>query len=117
MTRIAIVAGEVSGDRLGSGLIAAVRGRDPLARFAGIAGPGMVAAGCEAWLPSEELAVANRPGIARIAPSFSRVSSSAVAGREPSCSAESSLSISSSDWYVVSDLTELPADTTPYHLE
>ncbi|MDH5256291.1 MAG: lipid-A-disaccharide synthase, partial [Gammaproteobacteria bacterium] len=46
MPRIAIVAGEISGDRLGAGLIAAVRARRPEVEFAGIAGPAMQAAGC-----------------------------------------------------------------------
>ncbi len=57
MPRIVIVAGETSGDRLGAGLIRAVRARHPDIEFAGIAGPAMRAAGCEVWVPSEELAV------------------------------------------------------------
>ncbi|MFQ5551963.1 MAG: lipid-A-disaccharide synthase, partial [Gemmatimonadales bacterium] len=55
--RIAIIAGETSGDLLGAGLIRAVVARCPQARFEGIAGPGMVAAGCEALYPMERLAV------------------------------------------------------------
>ena len=54
---VGIVAGEASGDALGATLIAAVRARLPHVRFAGIAGPKMAAAGCEVWVPSEELAV------------------------------------------------------------
>jgi len=46
---IGIVAGEASGDALGADLIDAVRERLPGVRFAGIAGPRMEAAGCEAW--------------------------------------------------------------------
>jgi lipid-A-disaccharide synthase len=57
MPRIAIVAGEVSGDRLGAGLIRALRARRPDLEFAGIGGPAMRAAGCDVWVPSEELAV------------------------------------------------------------
>jgi lipid-A-disaccharide synthase len=57
MTRIALVAGEVSGDRLGAGLIRAAAARDPELRCGGIAGPAMAAAGCEVWVPSEALAV------------------------------------------------------------
>ena len=55
--RIGLVAGEASGDTLGAGLIRAVRERVPDAEFFGIAGPKMRAAGCEAWEPSESLAV------------------------------------------------------------
>lgn len=54
---IGIVAGEASGDALGAALIHAVRRRRPAVRFAGIAGPGMEAAGCEIWAPLEQLAV------------------------------------------------------------
>ncbi len=55
--RIALVAGEQSGDQLGAGLIRELRARVPAARFMGIAGPRMVAEGCECWAPSEQLAV------------------------------------------------------------
>ncbi len=54
---IGIVAGEASGDALAATLIQAVRARLPQARFVGIAGPKMEAAGCEAWYPLETLAV------------------------------------------------------------
>ena len=54
---IGIVAGEASGDALAATLIHAVRARMPQARFVGIAGPRMEAAGCEAWYPLETLAV------------------------------------------------------------
>ena len=54
---IGIVAGEASGDALAATLIHAVRARMPHARFVGVAGPRMEAAGCEAWYPLETLAV------------------------------------------------------------
>jgi lipid-A-disaccharide synthase len=54
---IGIVAGEASGDALAATLIHAVRSRRPWVRFAGIAGPKMEAAGCEAWASTEDLAV------------------------------------------------------------
>jgi len=54
---IGIVAGEASGDALAATLISAVRERVPQARFVGIAGPRMEAAGCEAWYPLEMLSV------------------------------------------------------------
>ena len=52
-----VVAGEPSGDALGSGLIEALRARVPGARFEGIAGPRMLAAGCETHYPMERLSV------------------------------------------------------------
>ena len=55
--RIALVAGEASGDQLGAGLIAQLRARFPDAEFAGIGGPAMRAAGIDAWHDSQELAV------------------------------------------------------------
>nr|WP_239552532.1 lipid-A-disaccharide synthase [Oceanisphaera litoralis] len=55
--RIGIVAGEVSGDTLGAGLIRELRARHPDAVFEGIAGPQMVAEGCTALFEMEELAV------------------------------------------------------------
>jgi lipid-A-disaccharide synthase len=54
---IGIAAGEASGDALAATLIEAVRSRLPGVRFAGIAGPKMQAAGCEAWYPLEALSV------------------------------------------------------------
>ena len=55
--RIAIIAGEASGDLLGAGLIRAITARYPEARFEGIAGPRMIAAGCEVLYPMERLSV------------------------------------------------------------
>ena len=55
--RVGVVAGEASGDLLGAGLIRAVKQLAPDAVFEGVAGPEMIAAGCEAWARSEELAV------------------------------------------------------------
>ena len=54
---IGIAAGEASGDALAAALIRGVRARMPQARFVGIAGPKMQAAGCEAWFALETLAV------------------------------------------------------------
>lgn len=55
--RIALVAGEASGDLLGAGLIRAIRARVPDASFEGVAGPAMTAAGCERLADAESLAV------------------------------------------------------------
>ena len=52
-----LVAGEASGDNLGGPLIHALAAREPGAGFYGVAGPRMVAAGCEAWYPADALAV------------------------------------------------------------
>lgn len=55
--RIGIVAGEASGDLLGSHLIAALREKLPDAEFIGIAGPKMQSAGARSLFPMEKLAV------------------------------------------------------------
>ena len=55
--RIGIVAGEHSGDQLGAALIAALRERVPNLSCFGVAGPKMIAAGCEAWWGADQLAV------------------------------------------------------------
>ena len=55
--KIGLVAGESSGDLLGAGLIREIKRQYPDAIFEGVAGPEMVAAGCEQWEPAESLAV------------------------------------------------------------
>jgi lipid-A-disaccharide synthase len=54
---IGIVAGEPSGDLLGGALVAALRVRLPSARFVGIGGPRMIAAGVRSLFPLEKLSV------------------------------------------------------------
>lgn len=56
--RVALVAGEASGDQLGAGVIRNLRSRlgDRLV-CGGVAGPAMQAEGCDAWFSSDDLAV------------------------------------------------------------
>jgi lipid-A-disaccharide synthase len=55
--RIALVAGEASGDLLGAGLITELRKLHPGAEFAGIGGPRMQAEEMSAWYDASELSV------------------------------------------------------------
>ena len=55
--RVAIVAGERSGDNLAAALIREVHARRPDVRFGGVTGPAMRAAGCESWADIEQLSV------------------------------------------------------------
>ncbi len=66
--RIALVAGEASGDGLGAGLIKALRARYPDAEFAGIGGDAMRNAGCETWFDASELALMGLTEILRHLP-------------------------------------------------
>jgi len=68
--RVALVAGEASGDTLGAGLIDALRDEAPAAEFFGMAGPRMIAAGCEAWHRAEEISVM---GFAEVLPHLPRL--------------------------------------------
>ena len=55
--RIGLVAGEMSGDRLGASLISAIRERMPEVQFEGVGGPLMKAAGLDSLYPMEALSV------------------------------------------------------------
>lgn len=55
--RVALVAGEASGDLLGAHLIAALRSRLPDAVFFGIGGPAMEGQGFDPWWPMDKLSV------------------------------------------------------------
>ena len=55
--RIALVAGEASGDTLGAGLIRALKQAHPHSEFIGIGGPRMLAEGMQTRVPMERLSV------------------------------------------------------------
>jgi lipid-A-disaccharide synthase len=55
--RIALVAGEASGDILGSGLMRAIKARHPDAQFIGVGGPLMEAEGMRSYFQMERLSV------------------------------------------------------------
>ena len=71
--RIALVAGEASGDQLGAGLIHQLRSRFPGAEFAGIGGPQMRAEGMDAWHDCSELAVMGLAEVLRHLPRLLRL--------------------------------------------
>ena len=77
--RVAIVAGESSGDQLGAALIAALRARVPRVQCFGVAGPKMLAAGCEAWAAADELAVMGLTEVVRHLPRLLRLRASLTA--------------------------------------
>lgn len=57
LLRIALVAGEASGDILGSGLMRAIKARHPQVEFIGVGGPLMEAEGMASYFPMERLSV------------------------------------------------------------
>jgi lipid-A-disaccharide synthase len=70
---VGLVAGEASGDTLGADLINALRRRAPDTQFFGVAGPKMLAAGCESWEPAESLAVMGLFDVLRDLPRLARL--------------------------------------------
>ncbi|MDD9857931.1 MAG: lipid-A-disaccharide synthase [Gammaproteobacteria bacterium] len=61
--RVAMVAGEPSGDHLAAGLIEALRARRPATTFVGVGGPKMAAAGCEILFDMERIGVIGLDGL------------------------------------------------------
>lgn len=70
MKKIFICAGELSGDRLGAGLIQELKNLNPEIEFYGVAGPHMQAAGCKSLYPIETLSVM---GILEIIPKLPKI--------------------------------------------
>lgn len=68
-----MVAGEASGDVLGSHLVAAIGEALPRARFFGIGGPRMQSVGFDAWFPSEALAVRGYVEVIKHLPEIVRI--------------------------------------------
>lgn len=71
--KIAVVAGEISGDILGGAIVAALKARIPEARIYGVAGPRMVAAGCEAIESIDALSVMGLAEVLRELPRLLRL--------------------------------------------
>lgn len=55
--KVALVAGEASGDILGAGLMQAIRNHCPQVEFIGVGGPLMQAQGLQSYFPMERLAI------------------------------------------------------------
>lgn len=78
--RVGIMAGEASGDLLGAGLVREIRRRYPDATFFGIAGPAMMAAGVESWVPMERLSVMGIAEVLRHLPALLRIRKDVIRG-------------------------------------
>src|SRR5690348_11367474 len=72
----AMVAGEDSGDLLGAELIDALRVHHPYAKFVGVGGPRMRAAGLDAWHDIAELSVMGLTEVLRHLPRLLRLRAS-----------------------------------------
>lgn len=71
--RIAVIAGEASGDILGASLLHALKKRLPDVQFEGIAGPRMQNEGCEELAPMERLSVMGIVAILKRLPELLRL--------------------------------------------
>jgi len=77
--RIAMVAGETSGDSLGAGLIEEIKARRPGSLFSGVGGPKMAAAGCEILFDMERIGVIGLDGLLKKLPGIFRIRRSLLA--------------------------------------
>ncbi|MCP5264594.1 MAG: lipid-A-disaccharide synthase [Burkholderiaceae bacterium] len=71
--RVAIVAGEKSGDMLGADVVRGLRARCPELQVVGMAGPAMIAAGVEPWWSIEDLSVHGFTDVLRQYPRLHRL--------------------------------------------
>ncbi|HEY8118886.1 MAG TPA: lipid-A-disaccharide synthase [Methylophilaceae bacterium] len=73
MPKIGIVAGEASGDQLGSHLIRALKKQRPDLEFVGIAGPKMISEGAKSLFPMERLSVRGYVEVLRHLPGLLKI--------------------------------------------
>jgi lipid-A-disaccharide synthase len=73
VTRVYLVAGELSGDNLGTGLMRALKARHPGVEFRGIGGPGMIGEGMQSRFPLETLSVMGLVEVIKHLPELIRV--------------------------------------------
>ncbi len=76
--RIALIAGETSGDQIGADLMVALKQFYPRAQFAGIGGHRMRRAGCDTWHDASELAVMGLVEVLRHLPRLLKLRSGVV---------------------------------------